>query len=150
MIGEAGHNIRSTLAAALKTTIWAGIMTGLAVVSIVLFTAALLIWLSDAYSALIACVIVGVIYLLLACVALLVFTRSRQRAARRARELTAAKSSTWLEPAIVATGLEIARALGGKRVSMIVAGAFAISWLLSHAPSAGQRQAARSKTRFES
>lgn len=153
MIGEASLNIRLTLAAALKTTIWAGIVTGLAVASIVLFTAALLIWLSDVYTALIACLIVGVIYLLLTCVALLVFVRSKQRATHRARDIASAasaKTSTWLEPAIVATGLEIARTLGGKRVSMIVAGAFAISWLLSRAPSAGERQTVRSKNCFAS
>lgn len=147
MFGDKGHNIRSSISMALRTGAWGALAAALATVSLALFTLALLIFLSDAYGAMTACLIVGGAYLFLAIGTFILFVSSRRRMAQHSRSLQATKASLWLEPAIVATGLEIARTLGGRRVSMLVAGAFAISWLLGHLPATAERSSVRSRNR---
>ena len=54
------------------------------------------------------------------------------------------QSIAWMEPAILAAGLDLARLIGGRRAASLAAGAVAAMWLLSKTGSAGHTQHVRS------
>src|ERR1700756_3939186 len=74
---------------------------------------ALFVWLADLYDALIAGVVLGCAFALIALIALLACLMTRRRNMERARLALAARSSTsWLDPKLVAVGVQIGQAIG--------------------------------------
>jgi hypothetical protein len=132
-IGELKRGLKSTAAIAGWSSL-AGIATGIAVLW---FAAALFIFLADRYGALTASLSVGGCFVLLAAIAALAafFIHRKRELERKAAAKAAANVSTtaWLEPALIAAGLDVARMIGGRRAVSLAAGAAAVVWLFNKA-----------------
>ena len=112
-------------------------------IAVLWFAAALFIFLADRYGALTASLSVGGCFVLLAGIAALAaFYVHRQRALQR-KVAADVNASAWLEPALIAAGLDIARLIGGRRAVSLAAGAAAAVWLFNKA---NQDGAARRRT----
>jgi fructose-specific phosphotransferase system IIC component len=101
-----------------------------------MFAAALFIYLADRYDALTASLIMAGCFVALAAIFVVAarYIRRRQeleQKAAAARRAAAAQSVSWMEPAILAAGLDLARLIGGRRAASLAAGAVAAMWLLS-------------------
>jgi hypothetical protein len=136
-ISELKRGVKSTAAIA-GWGLLAAIAAGIAVLW---FAAALFIFLADRYDALTASLSVGGCFVLLAAIALgAAFYIHRQRELERKAAAKAAASvstTAWLEPALIAAGLDIARMIGGRRAVSLAAGAAAVVWLLNKANQEG-------------
>ena len=74
------------------------------------------------------------------------YIRRRQEVEQKAASRAASKanSAAWLEPALLAAGLDVARMIGGRRAVSLAAGAAAVVWLLNKSnENAERRRAAR-------
>ena len=147
-INEMKRGVRSTAVMAA----W-GLLAVVAVgIAVMWFAVALFVFLTDRYGAVTASLVVGGCFLLLAGISVLVLLYIRrqreleQRAASRAAS-RAANSMPWMEPALLAAGLDVARMIGGRRAVSLAAGAAAVVWLLnkSSSESAERRRAGRPK-----
>ena len=143
-INEMKRGVRSTAVMAA----W-GLLAAVAVgIAVLWFAVALFVFLSNRYDAVTASLSVGGCFLVLAgiaALAILYIRRQRElehRAALRAAARTA-NLMPWLEPAIIAAGLDVARLIGGRRAVSLAAGAAAVVWLLnnSNSESADRRRA---------
>jgi hypothetical protein len=134
MIAEQISDAKRSLRATVGMAAWIAAAVIAIGCALVMFAIALFIWLSDRYDALTASLILGGGFAALAFIfflgALYIHSRREQErrmvAARRAAESTA-----WMEPAILAAGLDLARLIGGRRAASLAAGAVAALWLLS-------------------
>jgi predicted lysophospholipase L1 biosynthesis ABC-type transport system permease subunit len=99
------------------------IATMAAMVAIVFFLIAAFIWLADRYDAVIAGVVMGCVFLVVALVALVVCLLIRRGNMERARLELAARSSNanWLDPKVMAMGFQVAQAIGWRRLASLAA-----------------------------
>ena len=143
-INDMKRGFKSTAAIA-GWELLAAIAVGIAVLW---FAAALFIFLADRYDALTASLSVGGCFLLLAGIAALAaFYVHRQRELERKAAAARASPTDWLEPALIAAGLDLARLIGGRRAVSLAAGAAAAVWLLNkanHESTGRRRTSARS------
>src|SRR5262249_60588751 len=78
--------------------------------------------LADRYDMLSAGVVLGCAFALIALIALLVCLMTRRRNMQRARlELAARDSTSWLDPKLVAVGVQIGQAIGWPRPASVPA-----------------------------
>ena len=101
------------------------------------FVVALFIFLMNEYDAVTASLVLGGCFLLLAAIftGLIFYVRQQRERKAKAAALKAANSgaAVWLEPALIAAGLDLARLIGGRRAASLAAGAAAAVWLLNKA-----------------
>ena len=117
-----------------------GVVAGIAfAVTLVLLTVAAFIWLERVYDSLTAALVLSGFYLLVAIVAAVTLAVSRRRTMERARlQLAARKAQPWIDPRLLAIGLELGRSIGWKKglplaaVGVIAAG-IAREWSAHHA-----------------
>ncbi len=101
------------------------------VVALVAATAALFflsltifIWLADRYSPLTGALVLTGLYLLLLIVAIVVIVMSRKRTIGRAEvALAARRNAAWFDPSLLATGLQIGRAVGWRQFVPLIGAA---------------------------
>jgi hypothetical protein len=92
------------------------------VAAFVFLSAAGFVWLADRFGGLFAALILGGGFLLIAIIALVAAAMARRRNMERARiELAARRSANWLDPKLVAAGLEIGKTLGWRRIATLAA-----------------------------
>jgi hypothetical protein len=143
-ISDMKRGVRSTAAMAA----W-GLLAALAVgIAVLWFAVALFVFLTDRYGAVAASLSVGGCFLLLAGMAVLaILYIRRQRELEQRVAAAKANSTAWLEPAILAAGLDVARLIGGRRAVSLAAGAAAVVWLLnkSNSESAERRRTGKYK-----
>ena len=103
--------------------IWAIIAAMTAMVAIVFFLIAAFIWLADRYDALVAGVVMGCAFLVIALIALIACLLIRRRNMERARlELAARSSNTnWLDPKLMAMGFQVGQAIGWRKLASLAA-----------------------------
>jgi O-antigen/teichoic acid export membrane protein len=141
MIAEQISDAKRSLKAAAGMAAWmaaAAIAIGFAVV---MLAAAFFIHLAERYDALTASLVLAGCFAALAAIFVVValYIRKRREQERRvaaAHRAAAAQSISWMEPAILAAGLDLARLIGGRRAASLAAGAVAAMWLLSKTGSA--------------
>lgn len=125
------------LDAALKSAICA-IVAGIALVlALVFFAAAIFVLAQASYGTLKTCLGFAVFFLLVAALAGIVLLIQRRSAARMlaAARASAKPGSWWLDPRVVAAGLDLGKTLGGRRaMSLGLVGAFLIGLLMSRGP----------------
>ena len=101
------------------------------------------VWLADVYDSLTAGVVLGCAFALIALIALLACLMTRRRNMQRARlELAARSSASWLDPKLVAVGVQIGQAIGWRRLASlaalaVLAGAAAKEWPARAKPAEG-------------
>jgi len=136
MIAEHIDDIKHSLKATAGLAAWMAAAIIAVVFALVMFAVALFIYLADRYDALTASLILAGLFAALAAIFVVAarYIRRRQELERRAaaaRRAKAAQSIAWMEPAILAAGLDLARLIGGRRAASLAAGAVAAVWLLS-------------------
>ena len=119
---------------------WALIAAAAAAAAAVFLLVAAFVWLADVYDSLTAGVVLGCAFALIALLACLM---SRRRNMQRARlELAARSSTSWLDPKLVAVGVQIGQAIGWRRLASlaalaVLAGAAAKEWSARAKPAEG-------------
>jgi len=102
--------------------LWALIAAAAAVVAAGFLLVAAFVWLADRYDSLTAGVVLGCAFALIALIALLACLMIRRRNMERARlELAARSSTSWLDPKLVAVGVQIGQAIGWRRLASLAA-----------------------------
>ena len=130
MIAEQISDAKRSLKATASMAVWIIVAVIAVCFALLMFGIALFIWLADRYDALTASLILGGGFAALAFIFFLValYIHSRREQERRMMAARrAAQSTTWMEPAILAAGLDLARMIGGRRAASLAAGAVAVS-----------------------
>lgn len=126
MFAAAIAGVKSKISATVSMALW-GVIAGIAaLVACGFFTAALFVWLSDKYDSLIACLVVGAIFIALALLAIVVALILRQRAQRAS---TQHMMQLFADIATIGTGFN--RSMKGPQGKYYLLGAIAAGWLLS-------------------
>jgi hypothetical protein len=117
----------------MRVTGWCAIAGTATLIMLGFFCAALFLWMAEWSGPIVACLMLGGIFLLIMIMAAIVFANVRRRRAQRARLAHAnAAAQWWRDPAVIATGLQVGRTLGaGRALPLVLLGAFAIGLLLS-------------------
>jgi len=122
---------------------WALIAAAAAAAAAVFLLVAAFVWLADVYDSLTAGVVLGCAFALIALIALLACLMTRRRNMERARlELAARSSTSWLDPKLMAVGVQIGQAIGWRRLASlaalaVLAGAAAKEWPARAKPAEG-------------
>jgi hypothetical protein len=133
-----------------NAVVWGAVAALAAALAFILFTVAAFLWLADRYDPVVAGLVLGGIFLLVALIAaaLCVATRGRN-IARAQAELAEQKAANaaWLDPKLVAAGLQIGQGIGWRRLGSLalvalVAAGLAYEWR-------GQKRPADDKTELE-
>ncbi len=119
--------MREEINAIVKTTIYGMIAASAGVVAFLFAVIAAFLWVQQHYDTIVACGVVGGMFLLVALVALISLAVTRSRAAKRkAREEAEAANATpsWLaDPAMLLAAFQVARTIGfGKIIPLALAG----------------------------
>ena len=111
--------VRTGLSAAVLTC---AIVAAIAAVGAAIFLlVALFVWLADIYDALIAGVVLGCAFALIALIALLAAFMIRRRNMERARVELATRQSSLFDPKLLAVAMQIGQAIGWRRLASLVA-----------------------------
>jgi len=114
--------------------VWALIAAAAAAAAAVFLLVAAFVWLADRYGSLTAGVVLGCAFALIALIALLACLIARRRKFEpRALHVAARNSASWLDPKLVAVGVQIGQAIGWRRLASlaalaVLAGAAAKEW----------------------
>lgn len=138
MIAEQISDAKRSLKATVGMVEWIAAAVIAGACAFAMFAIALFIWLTHLYDALTASLILGAGFAALAFIFFLValYIRSRNEHERRMMAARrAAQSTPWMEPAVLAAGIDLARLIGGRRTASLAAGAVAAFWLLNKAGS---------------
>jgi hypothetical protein len=102
--------------------VWAVIGAVAAVVAAVFLLVAAFVWLSDIYDGLVAGLLLGALFALIALIALVTAVLIRRRNMERARlELASRSATSFLDPKLMAVGMQIGQTIGWRRIAALVA-----------------------------
>jgi hypothetical protein len=102
--------------------VWAVVAVVAAVVAAVFLLVAAYVWLSDVYDGLVAGLLLGGLFALIALIALVTAVLVRRRNMERARlELASRSSTSWLDPKLMAVGVQVGQAIGWRRIAALAA-----------------------------
>jgi hypothetical protein len=102
--------------------VWAVIAAVAAVVAAVFLLVAAFVWLSDIYDGLVAGLLLGGLFALIALIALVTAVLIRRRNMERARlELASRSATSFLDPKLMAVGMQIGQTIGWRRIAALVA-----------------------------
>jgi len=111
--------VRTGLSAAVLTcAIIAAVAVGGAAIFLLV---ALFVWLADVYDGVIAGVVLGCGFALIALIALLAAFMIRRRNMERARVELATRQSSLFDPKLLAVAMQIGQAIGWRRLASLVA-----------------------------
>ena len=115
---------RERLDRTLKQLTIAAMAIAAAAIALCFFSLAAFVFMSERYNAIVASVVLGGVYLVLALAALvwLRLVRSKEEASGAA---AVGAAQLWQNPIVVSTGLEVLRALGPRKVAPLAAVALA-------------------------
>jgi hypothetical protein len=124
--------IKDRLDRALTTAVLGVIAAVAAVAAFFFVCVAVFVWTADHYDTVTACAVLAVLFVIIAAGAATAIALARRRAADERRRRESRRPQSWLDPAVVAIGLEIAKALGPRRVaSLAVLGALVAGIMLN-------------------
>jgi hypothetical protein len=125
-------NLKHKIDLALKSTIGGIVALAATVIALGFFCAALFMWLEERYGAITAALVLGGAFTFIALVAVIVILIMRRRAPPPPPPR---KSAWWADPALLATALDITKALGRRRITTaVLVGAFVLGILLNRPP----------------
>jgi hypothetical protein len=124
-------NMNEKLDEIVKLMLCAAAVAAACIASLFFFCVALFMWTQQQFGTLTASLILGAVFLLAALVALITGEIVHRRAAARAPEPREQKATWWTEPAVLTTALEVVRAIGSRRLTTALLGAFVVGALLS-------------------
>jgi hypothetical protein len=130
-------DIKSKVELTLRVALWGTMAAASATVGVLFLLIALFLWLADRYDVVTACVVLGLLFVMLALAGALGFALTSRRAEVRSlqrRTSTPTQSTStqwWHDPRVLAGGLEIVRLLGTRRTTLLLVAAMASGFLLS-------------------
>jgi hypothetical protein len=134
-IDQAVLRAKARMGASEDVLLWLAAAGVLALFAAVFLSVALYVWLAGLYGGAIAALVIGALYVALTAAAIARGTATRRRIrmlARQRIELTAAKPNQWpIDPAMLAVGIELGRAIGWRRllpIAVVGAGLLAAGW----------------------
>jgi hypothetical protein len=130
MISNIANDAKELARFAIRSAIWGSIAAVFAAAALLCLVAALFVWISTNYGSLIAFLCLAGVFLFAAVVAGAAFSLSRSRLKEKTENLSVSKPVGWIDPTIVVTVLDVARIVGGRRLSLAVALASAAYWLI--------------------
>jgi len=116
--------LRAQASTGLSTPIavWAIVGAMAAVIAVVYLLVAAYVWLADRYDGVVAGLVLGGFFALLAVIALLTCVMVRRRNIEQARLALAARSTaSWIDPKYMAVGMRVGAAIGWRRIAALVA-----------------------------
>lgn len=126
-------NLKHKLDLAFKTTLGATVAFATALVALGFFCAAAFLSIDRSYGAIVASLVLGGAFLAVSIISLLVILILRSR--RPPPPRPAPPGAWWSDPALLATALDLSRALGRRRLTAIVLiGAFVAGIALNRPP----------------
>jgi hypothetical protein len=124
-------HIKGSLQATAVMAVWWLAASIAAVAAICWLSAAFFIWLLESQTPLAACAIMGATWAVLAgTFALAGWLIRRSKKQKLARMERSRPVQGWMNPSTISAGLDVAQLVGGRRASALVAGAFAVVWLV--------------------
>jgi cytochrome bd-type quinol oxidase subunit 2 len=129
-------NAQSRAGLSANAVIWGAVAALAAGLAFILFTVAAFLWLADRYHPVVAGLVLGGIFFLVALIAAALCFATRARNITRARTELAeqkAANAAWLDPKLVAAGLQMADGIGWRRlgslaVVALIAAGLAYEW----------------------
>ena len=102
--------------------VWAVVAAVAAVVAAIFLLVAAYVWLSDLYDGLVAGLLLGGLFALIALIALLTAVLIRRHNMESARlELASRSTTSFFDPKLAAVGMQIGQAIGWRRIAALVA-----------------------------
>ncbi len=102
--------------------VWSIIAAAASTAAIVFLSNAAFIWLADRYDAVIAGLLLGGFFALVALIAIIACLLARRRNIERARlELAARSNANWLDPKLMAIGFQLGQAIGWRKLASLAA-----------------------------
>ncbi len=132
-LADFGDKVERTM----KMAVFAAAAGAAGVAALFFFSVGIFVWIAEAYGTPEACLVLGVIYIVLMGVAAGCLVSLRRRAPAPLKEPP--KPQWWQDPRVVAGGLELLRALGPRKLVPLAALAAAAGFLLA-APSSPRKR----------
>lgn len=105
-----------------QIVVWSLIAVVASTAAMVFLCIAAFIWLADRYDAVTGGLVLGGCFVLLALIALTVSVVARRRNAERARlELAARSNANWLDPRLMAIGVQVGQTIGWRKLVSLAA-----------------------------
>ena len=122
--------LKERLDRALTTAVMGVIVA--AVAALFFLCVGIFVWTENHYDTVTACAVLAALFAVIGAAAVTVIIVARRRAAERLKRSESRKSQIWLDPTVMAIGLQVAKALGPRRVaSLAVLGALVAGILYS-------------------
>jgi Ca2+/Na+ antiporter len=136
--------LKARLDASLRVAAWGAVATLASVVALLFFCVAFFTWLAQQYGPITAGLVLGGIFLLITLITgVICMAVRRKRVKTRVKEASAG-STWWQDPALLLTGLQIARMIGVRRlVPIAIIGGIAAGLLGGQKPSGTRPKQAR-------
>jgi Putative Actinobacterial Holin-X, holin superfamily III len=130
--------LKERLDRALTTAVMGMVAAIAAVAAFFFLCVGIFVWTQGHYDTVTACAVLAVLFAVIGTAAVTVIMVARRRAAERLKRSESRKSQIWLDPTVVAIGLQVVKALGPRRVaSLAVLGAL-IAGILYNRTAAGR------------
>jgi hypothetical protein len=114
--------VRAGLSA--DSVMWAAVAATASTVALIFLLIAAFIWLSDRYDTVIAGLVLGIIFLVVALIAIFACVVVRRRNIERARlelEVRRSANANLLDPKLMAVGYQVGQAIGWRRLASLAA-----------------------------
>jgi hypothetical protein len=131
MLGDVVGDAKAKIANTLRAAMWGAIAAAAGIAAFLFFLIGLFIWTADRYDAVVASVTLGIVLACIAMLAATAFYMMQRRKILQPEKKRPAVKAMWLDPVLVTAGLDVARALGGRRTAMLMLGALATTWILT-------------------
>jgi hypothetical protein len=128
---------KAAVANTLKMAGWGAAIAIAALVAMFFFSLAAFIWAQDSYGTIVACFGLGAFYAVVACATLIAVAVVQRRAAERLPPKST--SQWWADPVVIATGIELVRIVGIRRIVPAVAVGVALFAALQSRPGRTKR-----------
>jgi small-conductance mechanosensitive channel len=125
-------DLKASLDRALTTVALGAVAAVAAVAAFFFVCVGIFVWTANHYDTVTACAVLAVLFLVIAAIAVTVIAVARRRAAEKLRQRERRKPQWWLDPTVMAIGLEAAKTLGPRRIaSLAVLGALVAGIMLN-------------------
>ncbi len=116
------RNAQARTGISIQVAVWLAVAAVAAASAFAFLCLAAFLWLANRYDGLIAGLLLGGFFLLIAAIALLASLLARHRIRQRARlELAARRQANWLDPKLLAVGYQLGQAIGWRRLVSLAA-----------------------------
>ncbi|WP_027579247.1 phage holin family protein [Bradyrhizobium sp. Ai1a-2] len=122
MLQRLVNDVREQAGNAMRLTSLAAVIAATALIALAFLCAAFFVWVQQTYGPIWACLACAALFVVVAAIAAALYVARKRQMRQRAEEMArAARQSLLTNPAVLATGLQLVRAIGVKRLVPILA-----------------------------